>query len=259
MNLLLIFRKIWRYKLATLPILAFVLALAVYVVAVKPPTYEAGATYMLVNPPNPPTDAQIAANPALGRINADNPYLRVTGQNVVAQVLASRLDSDDARRSLAKQGADPTYVAAPSIEYGFGAPILEITGTGPTAKDAVTTANLVGNAASRELDRLQKARGVHERYRITMETVVPADQAMLKASGKLRALVGVLALGTILMFIVISVLDALSALRAERAGGLIDSAYFDLDGSFDPLATNGSVRPSDPDPDDLAWPDEARR
>jgi hypothetical protein len=39
MSMLRIVRKIWRYKLLTLPILALVIAGSYYVMAVKPPTY----------------------------------------------------------------------------------------------------------------------------------------------------------------------------------------------------------------------------
>ena len=41
MDLLLIARKIWRYKLATLPVIVLTLCGAVYAVAVKDPVYEA--------------------------------------------------------------------------------------------------------------------------------------------------------------------------------------------------------------------------
>ena len=48
-----------------------------------------------------------------------------------------------------------------------------------------------------------------------MQVEVP-DGARLKASGQLRMLVGVLGLGTVLLFIVVSVTDALEGLRRER-------------------------------------------
>jgi hypothetical protein len=217
MSLLLIVRKLWRYKLFTLPIFALVIAGSVYVFAVKAPTYEAGATYLLVNPPSPPTDAQIAAKPALGRIDSDNPYMRFSDLTVVVQVLATRLSSEEARKALANQGADPNYTVEPSSEFGFSAPIIQITGTGTTPAAAVHTADLVGEAVTKELDQMQMIRGVDELYRINAEVVVGAHHATLKASGKLRVLVAVFALGTILMFIAVSVLDAISALRVEWA------------------------------------------
>src|SRR4051812_43263682 len=104
MSILLIFMKLWKYKFVTLPIVACVAAGAFYVIAVKAPTYEASATYILVAPPAPPTDTQIARDPALGRLNSDNPYTRFSDQSVLVQVLASRLSSADARLALAQRG-----------------------------------------------------------------------------------------------------------------------------------------------------------
>jgi hypothetical protein len=222
MSLLSIARKVWRYKLATLPVLVFVAIGTAYVVAVKKPVYEASSSYILVNPPTPPTEGQIARNPELGRINSDNPYTRYSDQSVVVQVLADRLSSEEARGALAKRGADAGYTVAPSAEFGYTAPILKITGTGSTAPMAVKTADVLGRAATTELDRMQGAQGVAEKYRIIAQEVVAAHGATLKASSKLRALLGVFALGVILLFVVVSVADALTALRRGRAEHHLD-------------------------------------
>ena len=45
MDLLSIARKIWRYKLATLPVLLLILCGAIYVVALKEPVYEASSSF----------------------------------------------------------------------------------------------------------------------------------------------------------------------------------------------------------------------
>jgi hypothetical protein len=217
MSLLLIARKIWRYKLATLPIALLVLVGSVYVIAVKAPQYEASSTYILVNPPPPPTDAEIARDPALGRLNSDNPYTRYSDQSVLVQVLASRLNSDEARRGLIARGADPSYTIDPSAQFGFSAPIVQITGTGTTPGAAVGTANLVGQALTNQLKLMQTAKGVAAKYRIDTQEVVAPHNATLKASGKLRALVAVFALGAILLFVSISVAEATGTLREERA------------------------------------------
>jgi hypothetical protein len=58
---------------------------------------------------------------------------------------------------------------------------------------------------------------VDPRYEIKTHQVNGPDEATLKASGQLRVLVGVLALGAILLFVVVSVGDALTTLRRERA------------------------------------------
>jgi hypothetical protein len=214
LNLLSIAQKLWHYKFVTLPILAFVLVGSFYMIAIKAPVYNASSIYNLLPAPPPPTSDQIAVNPRLGRINTNNPYSLYSDQSVVGEVLASQLSSDAARAELAKQGADPSYLVAPSVELGYSAPILEVTGTGSTPEAAVRTANLVGRAAKTELETRQ--RNVAHAYRISMKPVVLAHDAELKASGQLRSLVGVWAIGAILLFLAVSIADALNALRAGR-------------------------------------------
>ena len=93
---------------------------------------------------------------------------------------------------------------------------MEITGVGSTPETAMQTAKLVGAALTRELDRLQASQGVDARYRIETQRVVAPDHAEQRVSGKLRTLVGVFVLGAILLFVVISAAEAVTALRAER-------------------------------------------
>lgn len=233
MDLLLIARKIWRYKFATLPIIALVVCGAVMVVAAKGPVYQASSTYILINPPAPPTAEDIARDPTLGRVSADNPFTRFPDQSVVVQILASTLESESARRELVAAGADPRYTVAPTSQFGYSTPIVEIVGVGPTPEAAVGTAKLVGRAVIRQLDRMQQAEGVDGRYRITAQQVDSPDSAQLQASGQLRALVAVLGLGAILLFVAISVADALTNLRTERTrrlGGSPPDGLSALDG-----------------------------
>jgi hypothetical protein len=256
MTLLLIARKIFRYKLAVLPILSLVLVGTIYVVAVKPPTYEADATYIMVNPPPPPTDAEIARDPSLAHIADDNPYTRFSDQSVLVQVMASRLDSDEARRALAAKGGDPNYTAAPSAEFGFTSPVLQVSGTGTSAAQAIATANLVGAALKQELDRIQT--GVDRRYRIKSEPIVAAHDATLKPTGKLRALVAVFVLGGVMLFVVVSVLDAFGTLRSEWAQSRNAPDYREPDEDEFPLDAS-SLPPSDRDPEAEEWRLQAPR
>ena len=76
MDLLVIARKIWLYRVATLPIIVLTLLAALYVVVIKDAEYEATSNYILINPPPPPGAEDIAANPALADINSDNPFTR---------------------------------------------------------------------------------------------------------------------------------------------------------------------------------------
>jgi hypothetical protein len=218
MNLLAIARKIWRYKLLTVPVLLLVLCGAVYVVAVKEPVYEASSSYILINPPAPPTPEEVARDPSLARLNSDNPYARFSDQSVIVEVLASSMANESAQRPLVEAGADPRYEVEPASEFGFSSPILKITAQGSTAEAAVRSAKLVGNAVTRELQTMQEAEGVDSQYRIKAHKVETPDGAQLRASGQLRSLVGVLGLGAVLLFLVVSVGDAVTTLRMERGG-----------------------------------------
>ena len=215
-DLLAVARRFWRYKLLTLPVVVLTLVAAAYVVAVQPPVYQAQASFVLINPPAPPTAEDIAREPRLGKIKTDNPYTRSGDQSVIMQVLSSTIDGDAARRALVKAGADLRYTVMPAMEFGFATPTLQVTALGATPESAVQTAKIVSQAIARELDRMQEAQGVDEDYRIKPLPVRIADRAQLQASGKLRTLVGVLAFGAILLFIVVSVTDALENLRRER-------------------------------------------
>ena len=63
---------------------------------------------------------------------------------------------------------------------------------------------------------MQEIQGVAQKYRIDTQEVVVPQEAKLKASGKLRMLVVMFALGAILLFIAITLIDAIKALRGER-------------------------------------------
>jgi hypothetical protein len=232
MNLLSIARKLWRYKLLTLPVVLLTLCGAVYVVAVKEPVYEASSSYILINPPLPPTPEDIARNPALGRVNADNPYTRFSDQTVVVEVLASAMATKSAERALLKAGADPRYKVEPAGAFGFSSPIVKITAQGATPEAAIDSAKLVGNQVTGQLARMQQAEGVDPDYRIKANQVDAPDGAELRASGQLRMLVGVLAIGTILLFVTVSLADALTMLRRERLGGPAPSWLPGSDGTW---------------------------
>jgi capsular polysaccharide biosynthesis protein len=217
MDLLSIARKMWRHKLATVPVIVLTICGVAYVLAVKAPLYEASSSYVLINPPAAPTADEIARNPALGRIKADNPYTRFTDQSVVIDVLARTAESDAARKALVRAGADPRYMVTSGATFGSSSPIVQITGTGPSPQAAIGTATVVGRAVTNELDRIQKVREVDPEYRITTLQIDAPDDAKLQSSGKLRMLIGVLGLGVIMLFVIVSVTDALDKLRVERA------------------------------------------
>jgi hypothetical protein len=249
MDLLVIARKLWRYKLLTVPVVLLTLCGAVYVVAVKEPVYETSSSYIMINPPPPPTEEAIARNPALGRIHADNPLARFSDETVIADVLSTSMANRSAGQALLKEGADPRYKVESASALGFSSPILKITAQGGSPEVAVKSAELVGNAVTRELERMQKADGVDPKYWIKAQQVEAPDHAELRASSQLRMLVGVLALGAVLLFVVVSVADALTTLRSERrrpaASGplaMTDELWPDNDGRTEGLS---AVEPED--------------
>ncbi len=216
MGLLLIWRRIWRYRVVTLPVIALTLLGAFYIIAIKAPVYQVSSSYILINPPPPPTADEIARDPALGRINSDNPYTRFSDQTAIVSLLSSSLSSDAARQELVKEGADPSYTVSPDLQLGYSSSVVEITGVGSTPQSAVHTAELVGTALTRELDRVQVSQGVDPHYMIKAQPVVAPNSPKLQVSSTLRPLVGMLAICAILLLLVVSAAEALDTLRTER-------------------------------------------
>ena len=215
MGLLIILQKLWRYRFVTLPVIVLTLFAAIYVIAVKAPEYKVSSSYVLINPPPPPTADQIARNPALGRINPNNPYTQFSDQSVIVSLMSSSLSADAIRKQLVSQGADSRYTVTPDLQLGYSSLVIQIEGTGSTPQAAVHTAELVGAALGRELDRVQTSQGVDPHYRITAQQVVAPDSPSQQLSSRLRPLVGVLAIGAILLLLAVSAAEALETLRTE--------------------------------------------
>jgi hypothetical protein len=217
MDLLSIAGTVWRHKLVTIPVILLTLLGAFYVLEIKPSTYQASSTFLLANPPGPPSAAQIATDPKLGKINTNNPYTSYGNLSVVGSVVVDLVTTPAAQHALAQAGADPRYQIALNDEFGFTSPIVQITGIGSTAQEAILSANLVTAKAIRELYQMQKNQGVNRLYMIKPLVLDTPQQAQLSASGKLRTLVAVLALGAILLFVAVSVTDAMGERRKDRS------------------------------------------
>jgi hypothetical protein len=212
-----IWRKLWSYRIVTVPVLALTLFAAFYVVAVKRPTYQASSSYVVLNPPPPPTPQDIARMPALKRISPDNPYARFSDPTVLTTILSTSLSSESTRRRLAAEGADIGYKVAPAqVAPGQEVEQVDVTGVGSSPQKAVQTAQLVGAELNKELDTLQAARGVDPYYRVTTQQVVAPNNPEQQVTSKLRPLVGVFAIGGILLLIVVSAAEALPGLRGQR-------------------------------------------
>ncbi|GIH12931.1 Wzz/FepE/Etk N-terminal domain-containing protein [Rugosimonospora africana] len=217
MDLLAIFSSLRRHPLVVVILALLVVGGDAYVLFVIPPSYESQAQYVLIAPPAPPTDAQIAADPALGRLNDNNPYLRLPS-SVVVDVLAQRVSGDAVRRDLIAQGADRNYVISSTNSIGNGL-VIQITGTGHSAGQAQGTLNLVAARTKSELQTMQTIDGADSRFLFQVLAINAPTDATRKITGTMRSLIAVTAAGVILIFALISVLEALPTRRRKPRHG----------------------------------------
>jgi hypothetical protein len=184
---------------------------------------------VLIAPPPLPTDAQIERDPALGRLNSDNPYLRLPS-SVVVDVLTSKVSGDDIRRDLVSQGADTNYQIAATNTIGNGL-IISILGTGVSAAQSRKTLDLVVTSMNSELQQMQTINGADKRFLYQAQPINAPTNATRKITGTLRSLIAVTAAGVILLFACISVAEAIPARRTRRlaAAGAAGQVAADTD------------------------------
>ena len=216
MDLLSISRTIWRHKLLVLPVVALTLVTAFYFLALSKPLYEMTDDYVFAPPPPAPTAAQILQNPSLAGINPENVYARFYDQSIIADAVVAQMSSQPIQSLLVKEGADPRNTVTLTSVNGTTEPGVEVLGTGSTAAEALNTSNLVGAALKQNLYALQSAQGTNPYYMFTAIQVASSGPPQVKLSSKLRSVVAVLAIGAILLFVVVSLGDAIEKKRAER-------------------------------------------
>jgi capsular polysaccharide biosynthesis protein len=215
MDLLALFRTMWRHKLVVIPVLVIVLFGMFYVLKVKPPTYQSDAEIILVNPPAAPTAAQIQADPKLAKINTNNPYLAYGDLTLVGDAVVDRITSHSTQTLLAAQGVSPKYQAAMSSDPG-NPPIIDITGVGTSAAAAINSATLVAQQAKMAMLTMQQVDHVTPTYMIQANLLLAPTSAQNSVSSKLRDLIAVIAVGVILLFIAISIAEAVTRRREEE-------------------------------------------
>ena len=215
MDLISIVQTMWRHKFVTISVILFTCLLAFYFAIIKAPVYQASESFALVYPPAPPTAAEIAANPKLGKVNTANPLLAYSDPSAVTQIVISLASTSSSAQALAKAGAGTQWQITPSAG---SSEILDVSGVGPTAQAALLSANLVTKAAEHALYQVQANQGVNPTYMITSYQLDIPNQAAQKLSSKLRPLVAVLGLGLLLLFIAISIAEAMTRRHSESFG-----------------------------------------
>jgi hypothetical protein len=214
MDLLTLAGTIWRHKIAAAPVVLLMGLALFYVVAVKPPTYDADASVQLLYPPAAPTALQIAQDPKLGKLNANNPFVSLGDPLFVGDAVVDEITSASSQQTLLSEGVDKRYEAAMSSDPG-NPPIIDITGVGSTAQEALYSAQKVTALARTDLANMQAADDVNPYYMITSQVLLQPTKASEAVTSKLRDLIAVLGAGIILLFVVISAAEALERRRAE--------------------------------------------
>jgi hypothetical protein len=216
MDLVAIMQSIWRWKLVTIPVLLLTIAGIAYEGVLKPATYSAQASYILLAPPAPPTADQVAKDPALAKVNTNNPYLRFGDLSIVVSLLAQTMTTQSEQQAIVRQGGDPRYTVGLSDAYATGAPIVQIQGIGDSPTAAIRTVQIVGAATKQMLYTLQAAQGTNSTYMITTLPISTPATATPQVSSKLRTVIAVFVAGMILLFMAISTMSGLAERRAKK-------------------------------------------
>jgi capsular polysaccharide biosynthesis protein len=217
MDLLSIGQMLWRRKFFTIPVLVLTCVAAVYIVKVKPPTYEASSSVLLTNPPTQATNAQIAADPSLKGASAYNTFTQYGDLQVVANTVIDLITNPAAQPALSQAGVGPNYTLTLSTDYG-DPPIVVINGVGTSGQSAINSAEVLTQTFKSDLYQIQKSQGVNPFFMITADNYVAPSTATTESSGKLRTLVTLLAAGVILLLLGVSMAESIDKRRRPRLG-----------------------------------------
>jgi hypothetical protein len=218
MNVMSIFKEISENKRVALPVVLLTLLAAAYVAVLRPPEYVSDSALALVNPPSAPTPAQIASDPALGKINANNPYVQYNDLTVVVALIQQALNGQTVANRLKSEGVPDGYTVQPT-STNLNAPIIDVSGVGSTPAVAAGSAAIIDREIAVTLNQLQQNEGVARGYRITTQLLNAPSKATLKVSGKLRSLIAVLALGVVMMFVTLSIHRGLAERKRHNVDG----------------------------------------
>lgn len=143
-----------------------------------------------------------------------NPYLNLQGGlSVVGALVATSVTTQAAQASFAAQGYTAEYDLA--LAPGTG-PVMLVTAKSKDPGLAVSTRDAVMAQVQRALTDLQKDRGIPESQIITAQpSIVPPEADVLPGS-RLRALVGTVGAGTLLVLVASFTFDRFLAGRRPR-------------------------------------------
>lgn len=188
MDLLSLVQALWRYKLTSLLVLSLTGMAVAGVLVWTPPVYTASASLLLIEPPEPSTDAKSPVAP-------ENPFVRYADNSVIITVVARRVQQEQVREEIVGQGGVETYEVDLSRRFGGSSPIIDIAATADSQSRALSTVHLVIAQTTTDLYNVQAEENVRTEYMYTARTVEQPASAVRVVSGTLRKAIGVLGLG----------------------------------------------------------------
>ncbi|QDG61805.1 chain-length determining protein [Pseudarthrobacter sp. NIBRBAC000502771] len=215
MDPLSVIRVIMQYKLAAIPAMVATLIAAVYVFQFAPRSFESNASYAIINP-NPPAKEDALLDPALGKLNSDNPYLRSSDPTLIVQVVMTDLNSKSSADLLEGMGLGTDYsVTRYSAGNGSGF-VLDIAGRGTSPEESSAVTRAVGDMLQKDLYRQQKVNGADDRYLYTSIVIAQSAKATEQFSSRLRSVIVVILGGVVLTFASISVARSVKRARTSH-------------------------------------------
>lgn len=219
MDIYSLLRALWRFKITSLLIIVLTLAAGAAIVKITPPMYVGASSYLLIAPPSPPTDIQLKADPSLRQEHYDNPFLRYGNTGVIVDVVAQAVSSQEEQQSIVAAGGDPNYTVSQRLTLGVASPIIDISVSTKSQALVNKTLDLVSAAMLKELHNVQASEHVDEQWMFTTRLIERPKAASRIYHGTLRALVGVLGAGVIILVVMLALRMTLSASRESKNPG----------------------------------------
>jgi capsular polysaccharide biosynthesis protein len=201
MDLMSLVRLMVRHWRVTAPAAAVTLMLVAAAFLLASPTYVASASVALFSPPeypevaeNPGATTSSAETPDTTTSSGENPFTRYGDLAVVADIVARKMNSDAERAALESEGVTGYEVVANRLQRG---PIVEVTGNGPNAADAINSAEAVVARFDAVLSEMQEAEGADPAFFITSGAVEPPETAVAQVGSTVRTAIAALAVGAL--------------------------------------------------------------
>jgi hypothetical protein len=203
------FSVLWRRKGLTLGLLILTLLGVGCAGIIVPWTYKASITATLLN-----------SKYASLAIGGGNPYLSFNSSMVeTANLLAEQLTSSDNLLGLQQNGDDASFQAQVLSENAENElPFVQISVSGSSQAVVAQTLKGVSATLSTLLSQLQA--GVSKPNRLSLQTIAQVSPPVRSSSAKIKPVVGFLAVGLVLTFLIPQAVEGSAARRRRIEAGV---------------------------------------